>query len=44
MSLEMECSGIVPLILIRKPEAEDANCSRLDEETLGHRLYISATG
>jgi hypothetical protein len=44
MSLEMECSGIVPLILIRKPEAEDANCSRLDEEMLGHRLYISATG
>ena len=37
----MECSGIVPVILIRKLEAEDANCSRLDEEMLGHRLYIS---
>ena len=44
MSLEMECSGIVPLILIRKLEAEDTNRSRLDEEMLGHRLYISATG
>ena len=39
--MEMECSGIVPLILIRKPEAEDANCSRLDEEMLEHRLYTS---
>ena len=44
MSLEMECSGIVPLILIRKLEAEDTNRSRLDEEMPGHRLYISATG
>ena len=41
MSSEMKCSGRVPVILIRKLEA---NCSRLDEEMLGHRLYISATG
>ena len=44
MGLEMECFGIVTLILIKKLEAEDATCSRLDEEILGHRLFISATG
>ena len=36
--------NIVTLILIRKLEAGDATCGRLDEEMLGRRFYLAATG
>ena len=37
-------NSVVTLILIRKLEAGDATCGRLDEEMLGRRFYLAATG
>jgi len=42
--LDEATSGLRRDLNCRKLEAEDTNRSRLDEEMLGHRLYISATG